>query len=188
MEFIKYRLIGIAACVVIETLFPYKIWAMDLEAIKSEYMGTSYHYARETGGLFKNSDYVNYESRQLRFFTGKNIFDSWQMEWEFVIANVMEQRDTKKDEMLYDLLRFDQFSFFTGLSAGIGYLSKPSGYNGLADKNPFGLIEGRLGIAYKINRKYFLRAQIGLWHVSSVFGSDQGHNNWDYSLQLGYRF
>ncbi|MGD9160112.1 MAG: hypothetical protein PVG39_16985 [Desulfobacteraceae bacterium] len=192
----KYRLV--TALVVLVIVFCFFNWSIAEErGLKSkEYMGLSYQYATETNWLFKNSDYVNYESRQIRFYAGKNFTGSWRMEWEFVVAGIKEHGDIKKEEILYgiqtgflyDFLRFDRFIFYTGFSAGLGYLNHPTGYVALGEESPFGMFEGRLGIEYEYNKNIFLRAQTGVWHISSVFNSDQGQNYWNYVVNIGYRF
>jgi hypothetical protein len=193
----KYKLFGLLVCLIIGVCFPVWIMAADQEFKGQEYMGISFHYDRETDIIFRNSDYVDYDSRQLSFFTGRNIIDSWRMEYVLILAELRQHIDTKKKRemlygvqtgLLYDFLQFDHFTFYTGLSVGVGYLRHASGYDELADENPFGLLKGRIGIDYKFSKKYFLRAQAGIWHISSIFKSDQGHNCWDYSVHIGYRF
>ena len=89
---------------------------------------------------------------------------------------------------MYDILKFYRCSLYTGLSAGLGYLTRPSGYDELGDESPFGMIDARLGACYEILKKYFMRAQVGISHISSIVQSDQGHNNWDFSMQFGCYF
>ncbi len=162
-----------------------------------EYFGSSVHYARETDIIFKKSDYVDYDTRQMRLFLGGSLKNPWHTEWEIVIGNDREHSDVmKKDGMLfgiqwgvlYDFFKYKKISLYSGVSAGLGYLRDAYGYDELADESPFFLVEGRLGLNYQFGKKYFLRAQTGIWHMSSMFQSDQGHNCWDYSIHLGYRF
>ncbi len=162
----------------------------------TEYVGISHHYAEEANGLLKNSTIVDYESRQLRIYAGKYLKDSYRMECEIIFANIKEQGDIKKEEILYgiqtgilyDILRFDKFNLFTGVLAGLGYLNHPTGYVALGEESPFGLFDGRLGVEYIYNKKISVRAQVGVWHISSAFNNDQGQNYRDFSVHIGYRY
>ena len=99
----KYKLFGVLVCLVIE--FCFFDWAMaENQGISNQkYVGISYNYATETNWLFKHSDYVNYESQQLRCYAGNKFKGSYRVEWEFIIANIKEQGDTKKEEILYGI-------------------------------------------------------------------------------------
>ncbi len=160
-------------------------------------MGISYHYTSETSAVFKHSDCVDYGTRQFGLFAGKNISDLWNMEFEAVIADVIEKNHIKKKDgrlygiqasVLYDFVQTRRVIFYTGISLGMGFLPQPSGYGELGCENPYGLIAGKLGLDYYLSKKYFLRVQSGVWHISSAPMSDHGQNNWDYSIQFGYHF
>lgn len=195
--FLIYKLIVIFLLAVIVIIIPGWALAFDRASLKPEYIGTSLHYGSEAKTIFKDSDYVDYDNRQIRFFTGKYITDPWRMEFEFIVASIREDSDWfKKNEtlfgfqagILYDFLQFNNIKYYAGFSAGLSYINHPSGYLDLAAENPFGQLEARLGIEYKFNKKIFLRVQTGVWHISSVFNQDKGHNCWDYSIYLGYFF
>lgn len=193
----KHRMAGILIFIIIGFMFQAPARAMDWKYKKPEYMGTAISYARETEIIFRHSDCVDYDSWQFRLFTGRNINSSWRSENGLLFAHIEENCPKKKQDgllygvqtaILYDFLRFERVTFFAGVSAGIGYLSPTSGYDELADTNPFGLFEGRLGIDYKMDNNFFLRVQGGIFHISAAFKSDQGHNYWSHSLQFGYHF
>ena len=120
-NFLIYKLLVLFFFTVIANTIPGMTRAMDLEFIKPEYIGTSLHYGTETDIILYNSDYVDYDNRQTKFFAGKKIADSWRMEYEFVVASIREHRNWyKKDEtlfgfqagILYDFLRIDRLGFY----------------------------------------------------------------------------
>ena len=115
----KFKISAVTVCILIGIFIPCWTLALSLDDFKPVYAGVSLHYAQEIEWIFNNSDYVDYESRQLRLFAGNNFTDSWHLEYELVVADVREERDGwHKNEtlygfqvgILYDFLRFKHMS------------------------------------------------------------------------------
>ncbi|MCU0679558.1 MAG: hypothetical protein MUC28_03915 [Planctomycetes bacterium] len=190
------KLVAIGAGILIFFL-TWPAWAFDWNSIKPQYAGIGFNYAQEANLVFKHSDRVDYESGHLRLFFGRHLAGRWRAEGEVVLADVREYSQTEKQHgtvygwhlaVLYDIFRSERLTIYAGLAGGLAYFHTASDYEDIGDRSPFGLIEGRLGAEVKVDKHFFMRAQAGCWHLSSVFRGDTGHNSWIYGLQFGYYF